>query len=556
MTTAQSRKDTDLYFLPLGGTGEIGMNLNLYRYKGRWLMVDLGVTFDSESAPGCDVIMPDITFIEAEKSRLDGLVLTHAHEDHLGAVEYLWHRLRCPIYATPFTAAVLKRKLAENEGQRSFPPIKIVPLSARFHVGPFDLELISLTHSIPEPNAIAIRTDAGMILHTGDWKIDPEPLVGENMDIDRLRELGQEGVLALVGDSTNALVDGHSGSEAELRDSLISVVEGCKGRVAVACFASNVARLETMSVVAQKVGRRAALVGRSMWRMYAAAREVGYLRNIPDFITEEEAGYFPRDSILMVCTGSQGESRAALSRIASGDHPHVTLERGDTVIFSSRMIPGNEKSINALHNRLASLGIDIITDNDAFVHVSGHPCRDELTAMYQWVRPRIAVPVHGEKRHLIAHSELALACQVSSAPVLTNGQVLRLSGDQPIVVDEVHIGRLVVDGNRIVSLKDEGLQQRRRLMHNGAAVATIVLNRRGQLKAKPVVSFLGVTDTESDLSTQHTVAVEVQQAIEGSDPHKLKDDDTVIEITRRIVRRFAREQNGKKPPVEVHVIRL
>ncbi|MEZ5648313.1 MAG: ribonuclease J [Alphaproteobacteria bacterium] len=556
MTPAPQRKENDLYFLPLGGTGEIGMNLNLYRYKGRWLMVDLGVTFDAEAAPGCDVIMPDIAFIEAERSKLDGLVLTHAHEDHIGAVEYLWHRLRCPIYATPFTAAVLKRKFDESEGRKSFPPINIIPLSGRFDVGPFDLELVSLTHSIPEPNAIAIRTPVGMILHTGDWKIDPEPLVGKDIDIEKLRALGKEGVLALIGDSTNALVEGHSRSEAELRDSLTSVISGCKGRVAVACFASNVARLETMSIIAGRLGRRAALVGRSLWRMYSAAREVGYLRDIPDFIAEEEAGYFPRDSILMICTGSQGEPRAALARISSGSHPHITMERGDTVVFSSRMIPGNEKSINALQNRLASLGIEIITDQEAFVHVSGHPCRDELTAMYQWIRPHIAVPVHGERRHLMAHAELALACQVFAAPILNNGQVLCLTGQKPKIVDEVTTGRLAVDGNRVVSLKDEGLQQRRRLMHNGAAVATIVLNRRGQLKTAPVISFLGATDTENELSTQYTVATEVQQAIENSDPHSLKDDSAIIEITRRVVRRFAREQTGKKPPVEVHVIRL
>ncbi|MBU2090686.1 MAG: ribonuclease J, partial [Alphaproteobacteria bacterium] len=462
--------DDGLYFLPLGGAGEIGMNLNLYRYKGKWLMVDLGVTFGDDSMPGIEVVMPDPSFIVERAADLCGLILTHAHEDHLGAVPYLWPRLRCPIYATPFTASVLRRKLQDTDFGNQV-EIITVPLSGRFEVGPFDIELITLTHSIPEPNALVIRTaDAGPILHTGDWKFDPDPLVGATSDEARLQQVGDEGVLALIGDSTNVFRPGSAGSEASVRENLIELVGKYKtNRVAVACFASNIARLETMAKVAEANGRHPALIGRSLWRMTASAKENGYLQGI-EFISEHDAGFLPKDKVLLICTGSQGEPRAALSRIVSDSHPHITLEGGDTVIFSSREIPGNEKSIARVQNALIRRNIEVITARNDDIHVSGHPARDELIRMYQHVRPQIAIPVHGESRHLMEHARLARECQVPQALAVSNGDMIRLYPGPAETVDEVFSGRLAVDGKRLASLGDPVLRDRNRLLHSGAVV--------------------------------------------------------------------------------------
>ena len=380
----------ELLFLPLGGCGEIGMNLNLYGHDGKWLMIDLGITFGNEMTPGIDVIMPDPGFIVEHRADLLGLVLTHAHEDHIGAVPYLWPRLRCPIYATAFTAAVLRRKLAEANllGEAR---ITEIPMSGRFGLGPFEIELISITHSIPEPNAVVLRTKLGNILHTGDWKLDPDPVVGPITDEAALRQLGGEGVLAMVCDSTNVLVDGRSGSEAEVRQSMDELIGRYRHRVAVACFASNVARIESVTRAGLAHGRHVGLVGRSLRRMVEAARETGYLGDLPDFVEEEDIGHLPRDRVLMICTGSQGEPRSALARIARDEHPDVGLEPGDAVIFSSRIIPGNEHAIGELHNALIRQGIEVVTEKDHFVHVSGHPARDELAEMYRWVKPAVAL---------------------------------------------------------------------------------------------------------------------------------------------------------------------
>src|ERR1700757_4225628 len=471
-----------LFFVSLGGAGEIGMNLNLYGYAGDWLILDCGVTFGDDSQPGLEVVMPDPGFIVERRDRLLGIVATHAHEDHIGAIPYLWTQLRCPVWATPFTASLLRAKLAEA-GLADRVNINVVPMSGRFMIGSFDLELITLTHSIPEPNAVALRTPVGTVLHTGDWKFDPDPLIGPPANEAGLQRLGDEGVLALVGDSTNALRPGTSGSEADLRRSLIDLVGRYDARVAVACFASNVARLETIARAATAHGREVALVGRSLWRIDKAARENGYLADLPRFLTDDEAGYIPRDRVLLICTGSQGEPRAALSRIAREDHPNIVLETGDVAIFSSRIIPGNEKAINRLQNALVRLGIEIVTEEDHFVHVSGHPARDELVRMYQMVRPKIASPVHGEARHLIAHADLAEECQVQQPLVIQNGDLVRLAASGASVVDEVPVGRLASDGKTLLPLGGAALKDRRRVTFNGTAVATLVLDGRGQFVA-------------------------------------------------------------------------
>ena len=545
----------ELLFLPLGGAGEIGMNLSLYGYGGKWLMVDLGVTFGDERTPGIEVIMPDIAFIESRRSDLVGLVLTHGHEDHIGAVPYLWPRLRCPIYATPFTAALVRRKLQEI-GEAENAPITEIPMSGAFKLPPFELELVTLTHSIPEPNAVAIRTPLGTLLHTGDWKLDPEPLIGSVADEVALRRLGEQGILAMICDSTNALVHGASGSEAEVRDSLEDLVGRLPGRIAVASFASNVARLESIARAAAAHDRQVALVGRSLWRIAEAARANGYLTELPPFISEHDVGYMPREKVLMICTGSQGEPRSALARIAKEEHPNVTLEKGDTVIFSSRIIPGNEKAIGKLQNALVRLGVEILTERDHFVHVSGHPARDELISMYQWVRPKIAIPVHGELRHLSAHARLAESCQVSQALVIENGHVVRLAPGPAETIDHVPAGRLGLDGKAIIRLDGTVMRTRHRTVWNGAAVATLVLDKAGRLKADPQVTVHGLLDPELDVDHLDEVSAAVRAAVTALAGTDRGDDDAVKEAARIAVRRTLHASHGKKPVTEVHVVRV
>ncbi|MGH6620461.1 MAG: ribonuclease J [Alphaproteobacteria bacterium] len=547
--------DAELLFLALGGAGEIGMNLNLYGHAGVWLMVDLGITFGDESTPGIDVIMPDPSFIEERRDELVGLVLTHAHEDHLGAVAYLWDRLRCPVYATPFTAAVLRRKLAEA-GLLDRVPLTEIPLSGRFSVGPFAIELITLTHSIPEPNALVIETPVGRVMHTGDWKLDPDPIVGPTTDEKALIRVGEAGVLAMVCDSTNVLVNGESGSEADVRDTLLDIVGRYEKRVAVACFASNVARLETIARVGAAHDRQVALVGRSLWRIYEAAKETGYLLDIPPFLAERDIGYLPRDKVLMICTGSQGEPRSALARIAAGDHPEVSLEAGDTVIFSSRIIPGNEISINRLHNRLSELGVELVTTNEENVHVSGHPARDELSQMYQWIRPRIAIPVHGEPRHLVAHAKLAQECQVPESVVVQNGSMVCLAPGRAEIIDEVFTGRLAVDGRQIVNLESGAIRDRRRMIHHGSAVATVILGRDGELRGMPIVSLHGIQPGEREDAILPPVVDAVCDAVNRLSGRDRANDELVAEAARRAVRRTLRQICGKRPHTEVHLVRV
>jgi len=545
----------ELYFVPLGGAGEIGMNLNLFGHRGKWLMVDLGVTFGNDTTPGIEVIMPDPAFIEERKADLVGLVLTHAHEDHLGAIQYLWPRLRCPVYATPFTAAVLRAKLRDDN---LVEPVEIreVPMGGRFEIGPFAIELITLTHSIPEPNALVLRTSAGTVLHTGDWKFDPEPLTGPAADYDALRRVGDEGVLALVGDSTNVFVPGQAGSEADVRKSLMGLIGRFRHRVAVACFATNVARLESVARVAERHGRHVALVGRSLWRIHDAAKATGYLRGLPKFLTDEEAGFLPRDSVLLLCTGSQGEPRSALARIASGSHPEIVLEEGDAAVFSSRVIPGNERSIALLQNQLHALGVEVVTAIEEPIHVSGHPARDELARMYQLVRPRVAVPVHGERRHLVEHARLAERCQVPQSVVVGNGSVLRLAPGRAALMGEVQAGRLAVDGSRIIPIDHAVVRTRARIMHNGAAVATLVVDKDGRFKADPQVTVHGLVDAAGEPELAAEIVAAVRAAVEKLPTLTRRDDDQIKEAARLAVRRLMSAVRGKKPVTDVHLIRV
>ncbi len=549
---------SELAFVALGGAGEIGMNLNLYGYgrppdDHQWLMVDLGVTFGDGRMPGVDVIMPDPSFIADRRDRLLGLVLTHAHEDHLGAVPYLWERLGCPVFATPFAVSILTRKLREA-GMEGKVPIHVVPLGGRIEIGPFNIELVTVTHSIPEPNALAIRTPLGTVVHTGDWKFDPAPVVGPLSDEAALRRLGDEGVLAIVCDSTNVFTPGVSGSESDLEATLTDLIRDAPARVAVACFATNVARLETIARAASACGRDVVLAGRSLRRINAAARENGYLAGTRAFLDEDTAGWLPPDRAVIICTGSQGEPRAALARIAADDHPNVTLEDGDLVIFSSRVIPGNEIAIGRLQNDLVRRGVKIVTWRDHHVHVSGHPARDELARMYQLVRPRIAVPVHGELRHLIEHAELARACQVPETIVSENGGLVRLAPGNAELIDKVPVGRLAVDGNRLVPLDGTLVRDRNRAIYNGSAVVTVVLDARGRVKGEVQISTLGVMEA-GDEDALGVVGETVEEVVAATPAARRGDDAALKEALRIAVRRVFRDRFDKRPVTSIHLVR-
>jgi ribonuclease J len=560
MTLSNTMSDDEfdsesLYFIPLGGAGEIGMNLNLYGYAGRWLMVDLGISFGDHETPGVEILLPDPAFIEERVRDLAGIVVTHAHEDHLGAIPYLWDRLGCPIYCTPFAASVLRAKLIERGLQGKVKIIE-VPLSGSFKVGPFNLELITMTHSVPEPNALVIRTPAGTVLHSGDWKLDPEPIIGPTADESALKRLGKEGVMALICDSTNAMVPGVSGSEAAVRDSLTQLFSRYHNRIAVGCFATNVARLHSITKAARANDRDVALVGRSLWRIDKAARENGYLKDLPPFVSDADAGFLPKDKTVLICTGSQGEPRAALPRIAGGDHPEVSLEAGDVVIFSAREIPGNEKAIARVQNGLIRQGVEVVTADDAFVHVSGHPARDELVRLYQWVRPALAVPVHGEQRHLMAHAQLADECQVPQTIIPEDGMVIRLGPGRPEIAGYVHSGRLCVDGKRIVPVDSGAIRSRARMMSSGVAVVTLVLTKKGELLADPQLSVLGLLDGEEMADDLADLSDLVRRSVGNLSAAARQDDQAVREAVRLAVRRSFNSSQGRKPMTEVHLVRV
>jgi ribonuclease J len=543
---------SDLAFLPLGGSGEIGMNLNLYRCAGTWLAVDCGMGFGGAENPEVDIMVPDPSFIAERRDRLAGLVITHAHEDHIGAVAWLWPQLRCPIYATPFAAAVLRRKLGEAQLLNQV-KLTVIQPGGSFRLGPFDLSFIRMAHSIPESQALVIRTPAGIVLHTGDWKLDDEPLVGPRTDEAALRALGDEGVLAMVCDSTNAMVEGHSGSEGEVRRSLADLVASLQGRIAVTCFASNVARVESVALAARAAGRSVAIVGRSLRNLEAAARECGYLKGIPPFLTEDDVADIPDENLLILITGSQGEPRSALARVAQDTHPRVELGEGDTVVFSSRMIPGNERAIGTVQDNLVRRGVTVLTDHDHFVHVSGHPAREELKRLYGLVRPRVTVPVHGEWRHLSAHA--ALAQDLGITPILVeDGDILSLAPGRPEVVDSAPVGRLVVDGNRLVPLQGNVMGARRRMLFNGVAIASLAVDEAGRVRGIPRLSAPGLLDPE-DPETDR-IARDFAEAI-GDLPASLRrDDDSLTEAAKTALRKALGRRLQKRPLVDVHLLRV
>jgi ribonuclease J len=546
----------ELVFVALGGLGEIGMNAYLYGVgpadARRWLMVDLGITFpEGDDDPGVDVILPDLRFIEEEKSALAGIVITHAHEDHIGAVIEMWPRLGVPVYATPFTAGMLKAKLAEF-GNRLPIPIREIPLNGRFQAGPFDVEFIEMSHSIPESSALVLRTPLGTVVHTGDWKIDPTPTVGGKPDEARLTALGDEGVLAVIGDSTNAMREGRSPSERDVAKTLTELVKAAPNRVAVTTFASNVARVKAVADAARAAGREVVVAGRALHRVIQVAIETGYLPQGFRYVDQQQFSELKRAKVVCICTGSQGEPRAAMARIAGNDHPDISLDKGDLAIFSSRTIPGNEKAVGWIQNSLVRMGVDVVTDGEALVHVTGHPRRDELRQLYGWLRPRVAIPMHGEARHLKAHAELAREVGIAEVQVAFNGEMVRLAPGPVKIIDDAPVGRLFRDGHLIVPSTDGPVRERRKLAAVGIVAIALCMSRRGELMADPEFAMDGVPMEDAEGEPMDDIVLSAVEGTIRSIPRdRRRDAEMVAEAVRRSVRSAVASAWGKKPIVKV-----
>lgn len=559
MKETMNFKKDEFYFIPLGGAEQFGVNLNVYGYQGKWLAIDCGLGFADERFPGIDILLPDPKFVEERKKDVVGLIITHAHEDHIGAVQHLWPRLRCPLYATPFTAAVLRQKLAENPLCKDAEVIEVAS-NETISLKPFKVTFAPVSHSVPETSALFIETDVGNVLHSGDWNLDPHPTIGNPIDAETFKAFGKKGVLAYVGDSTNAEVDGTSGSEDDVHKGLSALFKECDGRIAITTFASNIGRLRSICLAAKESGRQVGLMGRSLHRMVSAARECGYLKDIPEFVSEEDLGYLPDDKVIMIVTGSQGEARAQLARIARGEHQEITFKSGDTVIFSARAIPGNEREIIDVKNNLAASKVRVISPRDTRhnIHVSGHPARDEITQMFQWVKPQSVIAVHGERTMLEAHAALARDLQVPTAIVPNNGSIIRLYPATPQVVDHVETGLLAVEPGRIIDAGHQAIIQRRKLQYSGTVHATLVMNARGDLVTDPQVSTVGLVDPDNEdgQKFEDDILDEIEDILADMTREELYDDKFVSEEMRIGIRRFVQHKLNIKPKTTVHLVRV
>ena len=549
----------ELIFCPLGGSGEIGMNMNLFAYGSemnqKWIIVDMGVTFADDSIPGVDLIYPDPGFIIDKKDDLLGIVLTHAHEDHIGAISHIWPDLKCNIYATPFTAVLIKEKFKEKKIDIT-KNLKIVKLNGSIKLGSFNIEFVTLTHSILEPNGLSIKTPVGTILHTGDWKVDPNPLIGEKVNEKKLKEIGNEKVLAMICDSTNVFNLGRAGSESDVRDSLLKIMSLKSKRIVVTSFASNVARMESIFYCAEKINREISLVGRSMNRIFKAARQCGYLKNIKDPIDPREAKKFPREKIVYLCTGSQGEPMGAMKRIIKGIHPDVFLEKNDVIIFSSKIIPGNEKKLYSLHNDIIKQDIELVTEETDFVHVSGHPNREDLKDMYNWVKPNSIIPVHGEHRHMNEHMKFAKEMQIPHALRVENGDIIRIfPGDNPSIIDKAPSGRMYLDGSVGVGEDSQSIKERRKLSQNGYLEITLILNNSGKLN-KPIISYRGIPENLLDEKIIFKVEDEIFNTCKMFSMKNKNQEKNLIESLKQNCRRIIRDKTGKKPFTNINIARL
>ena len=550
----------ELVFCSLGGAGEIGMNLNLFGYgkpgEYKWIIVDIGVTFSDDNIPGIEVILPNPEFIVNQKENLLGIVLTHAHEDHVGAIAHLWPMLECPIYATPFTAAIVREKFKElkiNIGNH----LKIVKLSGNVKLGVFDIDYVTLTHSILEPNGLAISTPEGLVLHTADFKIDDDPLIGEKTDVKKLTELGKKGVLAMICDSTNIFNLGSTGSESSVRTGLLTVLEKMKNRIVITSFASNVARMETVFKVAEKIGRQVCLVGRSMNRIYQLARQCNYLQDIKVPIDVRDAKKIPKNKIVFLCTGSQGEQRAALARIANGTHPDLHLEKGDNVIFSSRIIPGNEKKLYKIFNDLSKSEINVLSEENSMIHVSGHPAREDLKKMYNWAKPKILIPVHGEQRHMAEHINFAKEMGVKFPVKVNNGEIIRLAPGEPQVIDKVTSGRVYLDGKVLIDNDSPVLKERRNMAANGYMEITVLISKNGQIKNNPIITLKGIPLIEEDESEiEYDLEDVVMDTCKTFNLNNSKQEKNLIDTLKGNCRKLINDKSGKKPLVNINLVRF
>ncbi|HIF62107.1 MAG TPA: ribonuclease J [Candidatus Pelagibacter sp.] len=553
-------KKEEFIFCPLGGAGEIGMNMNLFAYgdqgNRKWIIVDIGVTFADDTIPGIDLIYPDPGFIVDKKENLLGLVLTHAHEDHIGAIAHVWPKLMCDIYATPFTSVLIKEKFKEKKidiGNK----LKIVQLNGSINLDPFRIEFVTLTHSILEPNGLRIETPAGIVLHTGDWKIDPNPLIGEKINERRIKEIGNDGVLAMICDSTNVFNQGRAGSELDVRNSLLKIMKLKEKRIVVTSFASNVARMESIFYCAEKVGRKISLVGRAMHRIYNAAKQCGYLNNLIKPIDPRDAKKISREKIVYLCTGSQGEPFGAMTRISNYSHPDITIEANDTVIFSSKIIPGNEKKLYKLHNQLVKNGIEVVSEDNEFVHVSGHPNREDLKSMYSWVNPRSVIPVHGEHRHMIEHLNFAKEMQIPYPVGVENGDILQLyPGEKPAVVDKAPVGRMYVDGNLSIGAESRSLKDRINLSFNGLLEVTIIINENGSIVKKPIISSRGLPSNGEDSNFIFELEEQVRNTCKAFSLKNRKQEENLIGILKINCRKIVKEKTGKKPFTNINLVRI
>ena len=549
----------EFLFCPLGGSGEIGMNMNLFAYgkpsEHKWIIVDIGVTFADDSLPGIDLIYADPGFIVDRKDSLLGIVLTHAHEDHIGAIAHLWPKLKCKIFATPFTSLLIKEKFKEKNIDIT-DKLNIVDLNGTVNLDPFEIEYITLTHSILEPNGLRIKTPAGTVLHTGDWKVDPNPLIGSKINSERLKEIGKEGVLAMICDSTNVFSQGRSGSELDVRKSLYNIMSRLKKRIVVTSFASNVARMETVFYCAEKTGRQISLVGRSMHRIYKAARQCGYLKNIIEPIDPRDAKSFSREKIVYLCTGSQGEPMGAMSRISSSTHPDIFLEKGDAVIFSSKIIPGNEKKLYKLHNQLVKDEIEVISEDSEFVHVSGHPNREDLKDMYNWVKPKCIIPVHGEHRHMIEHVNFAKEMQVPFPIQVENGDIVKLSpGKTPEIYDKAPSGRLYLDGNVSVDESSQSIKDRKNLSNNGYIELTILVTPKGNIHQRPILTFRGLPISQID-EFVNGLEDQIESTTKTFSLNSKKQETNLIDALKIVCRKYSKEKTGKKPFTNINLVRI
>ncbi len=549
----------ELIFCPLGGSGEIGMNMNLYAYgkedNQKWIVVDMGVTFADDSIPGVDLIFPDPGFILDKKDDLLAIVLTHAHEDHIGAVAHIWPSLKCKIYATPFTAALIQEKFKEKKIDVSS-YLKVVPLNSKIKLGPFEIDFVTLTHSILEPNGLSISTPLGTILHTGDWKIDPNPLIGGSIDEKKLKEIGEKGVTSMICDSTNIFNPGRAGSESDVRDSLLKIMKTKTQRILATSFASNVARMESIFYCAKKTGRSICLVGRSMHRIYKAAKQCGYLKGLLEPLEPRDAKKISKNKILYLATGSQGEPMGAMSRIINGTHPEVFLESGDCVIFSSKIIPGNEKKLYQLQNKIVKNDIEIISEENAFVHVSGHPNRDDLKDMYKWVKPQCVIPVHGEHRHMIEHVAFAKEMQVPKTLQVENGDIIRiLPGSSPQIIDKAPSGRIYLDGTQGVDSDSRSIKERRNISINGYLEITLIITNNGKIK-KPIISYKGIPESNENENFIFDMEDEIFSVCKTFSLSSKNQEKNLIETIKQNCRRMVKDKTGKKPFTNINIARI